>query len=313
MNRLPIILLYGQVADDAHPKQQKMIDGSCTCGYREFAENAGKIIYLRPQSNLIQDWEVCLNAKQVENLLNNNPDAIVWSVKKCDKKDKILRNCDNFSFYYSCVNRKHYNSSADISLVDTTDRIKNDKCILHLKGKDPNYWLPSKEKKYDYVLMGDKKQKNQRFVINQMTENVKNKRSILWIGGNKSGINKSHHDITIFGKAGPNKIKELLPQAKIGILYTEYLGEGFPQTFLEMTMCGVPVVYPSRAPMNEFYKSDKNCLFVKKKNNIWRKSEDCLFEYTSKMAKECRDFAASNYSISCAIDRMHKMREKYGK
>ena len=52
-----LIMLYGGIGDNLNKKQQMMIDGGCTCGYREYARKYGVIIYMTPQ-NCKLSWEI---------------------------------------------------------------------------------------------------------------------------------------------------------------------------------------------------------------------------------------------------------------
>ena len=169
-----LILLYGGISKSVHPKQQRMIDGGATCGYREYAENFGKIIYLCKQQVKLP-WEYSMtNPHKVVQFLNKRPNAIVWSVKHDPAKDSlILRSIKNKKLYYSCNSKNSINLNCDVSLVDTPQRLRKN-AKLHLKGKDPNYWKPGNgEKVYDYLLMGKRGDKNEIYFINQLTQQVK--------------------------------------------------------------------------------------------------------------------------------------------
>ena len=75
-----LIILYGEISDQINLKQQLMIDGGTTCGYREYAKNFGHIIYLSPQK-VNKSWEHSIpNPKDVIKFIKKYPNAIVWSV-----------------------------------------------------------------------------------------------------------------------------------------------------------------------------------------------------------------------------------------
>ena len=85
-----LIILYGDISNKSNWKQQRMIDGGSTCGYREYARNFGHIIYMCPQT-INHNWEhVILKPKNVIKFINKFPDAIVWSVKHSPRKDNEI-------------------------------------------------------------------------------------------------------------------------------------------------------------------------------------------------------------------------------
>ena len=60
-----LIILYGAMSNQFNGKQQNMIEGKVTCGYREYARKYGHIVYMSPQ-NVSLDWEHCItNPKEV--------------------------------------------------------------------------------------------------------------------------------------------------------------------------------------------------------------------------------------------------------
>lgn len=298
-----IIILYGGISSKKNFKYQRMIDGNATCGYREYAKNYGHIIYMSPQ-NIKQLWEhSILKPKDVIAFIKKYPHSIVWSVKHDPQKDtKILLNIDNKKIYYSCNSKNMYNKSCDVSLVDTKHRVKKN-AKLWFKGKDPNYWKPSSQKKeFDYLLIGRRADKNELYFLRKLNE-VKEERKILWIGGNKH-INKitTNHKVTCTDFVSQDEVRRLIPSAKVGILFTELKVEGFPQTFLEMTMCGVPVVYNKNAPKNEFYFHNDNCLLSSKKNIV--KSAEILLKNGDPI--KCRETAIRNYSLDKSYKKVLK-------
>ena len=149
-----LIILYGDISNKSNWKQQRMIDGGSTCGYREYARNFGHIIYLCPQKIKLPWEHSIVKPKNVIKFINKYPDAIVWSVKHSPQKDnQILSQIKNKKIYYSCNAKNCYNQYCDVSLVDTEKRVKKNAKIW-FKGKDPLYWQTSKEKEFDYVFNG---------------------------------------------------------------------------------------------------------------------------------------------------------------
>ena len=298
-----LIILYGDISNKKNEKQQLMIDGKVTCGYREYAKNFGCIIYMMPQ-DIKQPWEyVMIQPKNVVNFINKHPDAVIWSVKHSPKKDEqILSKIKNKKIYYSCNAKNIWNNKCNVSLVDTPKRVKkNGK--LWFKGKDPHYWKPLKEnqKEYDYVLVGLRGDKNETYFIKSLRE-IKEKRKILWIGGYKfkKKIPKTHHEVHLTKKLSQDEVKNNIPKAKVGILFTELKVEGFPQGFLEMTMCGVPVVYNIKAPRNKFYFHKYNHVLCTK-NNMVKEAEKLL---KNRYPIKCREIAINNYRLEKSYERI---------
>jgi len=299
-----LILLYGYISNEHNAKTQALIDGDLTCGYREYAKNAGSIIYMAPQERLKEPWELCLTKpSDIIDYCNARPDAVVWSIKYSPAKNEILQNINNFKIHYACQAKNMIHPHCDVSLVDTPKRVKGPRCRLHVKGKDPEFWKPSGEKKkYDYLLMGRRDDKNQSYFVKELNR-IKSPRSILWIGGKKFAKKvKSRHHVEYTHVYGPDMVASMISLARVGILFSQIRTEGFPQTFLEMTMCGVPVVYGG--PMNPHYFFEENSRRPKKSRLIGTAEE--LLE--SADAEACRKCAIENYSIQKSIDRLLSFR-----
>ena len=298
-----LIILYGDISNKKHGKQQLMISGAVTCGYREYAKKFGYIIYMTPQDVKLPWEHVMIRSKNVIKFINKHPKAVVWSVKYSLKKDEqILSKIKNKKIYYSCNAKNIYNNRCDVSLVDTQKRVKiNGK--LFFKGKDPDYWLPLKEeqKEYDYLFVGLRGDKNETYFIKKLNE-IKEKRKILWIGGYKfkRKIPKTHHEVHLTKKLSQDEVRNNIPKAKVGVLFTELKVEGFPQGFLEMTMCGVPVVYNRRAPGNKFYFHEDNSLLCLKEDII--KTAEQLLRNRDQV--KCREVAIKNYSLRKSYKRI---------
>lgn len=295
-----LIVLYGDISNSHNGKQQRMIDGGCTCGYREYARNYGHIVYMAPQ-NVKLNWEHSItNPNKVVEFIKKYPDAIVWSVKHSSRKDKeILKRIKNKKVYYSCNARNMYNDYCDVSLVDTEDRLKGN-AKLFVKGKDFRYWKPSNKKEFDYLLLGRRGDKNEIHFLRRLNE-VKEGRSILWIGGKKhEGRIKTKHKVVCTDFIGQDAVRDNIPRAKVGILFTELSVEGFPQSFLEMTMCGLPVVYNINAPRNKFYFHKHNCLLSSKENII--KNAETLLKNGDPI--KCRETAIKYYSLDKSYERI---------
>ncbi len=298
-----LIILYGDISDQKAGKQQRMIDGGATCGYREYARNYGHIIYMANQKVKLPWEHSIVDPNKVVEFIKQHPNSIVWSVKHSLRKDKkILSKINNKKIYYSCNSSNMYNKFCDVSLVDTLQKIKNN-AKLWFKGKDPYYWKPLDEdkKEFDYLLVGRRGDKNEIHFIQKLNA-IKEKRKILWIGGekHKSKIGKTKHEVVCTGFVGQKKVKTNIPKAKVGVLFTELTIEGFPQAFLEMTMCGLPVVYNVNAPRNKFYFHKDNSLLCSKNDLV--KSAEILLKTRDPI--RCRETAIRNYSLDESYGRI---------
>jgi len=299
------------------PKHQLLIEGKLTCGYREYAKHGGAIVYMTKQHSLKEPWEFCFpNGKGLKEWLKKYPDAVVWAIKNDGGKNPLLKSISNFKVYYSCNCHNMYNKYCDVSFVDTPARIKNnDKCKLFFKGKDPDFWKPKENAKrqYDYVLLSKRDDKNQSFFIQELTNNVKEKRKILWLGGRAFRKKvKTHHDVEYTPVLSQVEIRDRLSDVKLGILYTEHTFEGFPQAYLEMTMCGIPVLYPSAsiAPKNDYYFFEENSHLVRRKSRLWSDAEKCLRKYElGKTDVLCRNKSAEEYNITKSINNIISMKK----
>jgi hypothetical protein len=305
------ILLYGDIGTEPNLKSQNLIDGKMTCGYRDFAEKYGFIIYMTPQ-RVSEPWEFSVaNPKNVVKFCEYYPDAIVWAIKVAPDRDKNILAClENTIIYYSCNGQNRTNKFAKWNLVDTEERVSTNS-VLFVKGKDPEFWKPSIDKYYDYVLVGRRGDKNEEFFINELTKNVKEQRNILWIGGEKfkPKFQLSHHNIFFTGLIPPALVSSYLSHCRIGILYTTIKDEGFPQSFLEMTMCGVPVVYNTYAPHNEFYMGNgcinSNYWMCNKLANLIDTAELALTKSkNTNWSNVCRDWAVDHYSLQHMYERL---------
>ncbi len=302
--KIRLILVYGRVDSSPCGKQQAMIDERWTCGYREYAKQPGVvIIYPRPQDNVKHSWEICMpGGKGLVEYCKAHSDAVIWSVKKDKRKSGLLVQAPNFKVYYSSCAHHGVQKFADISLVDTKAR-RRGRSAIHLKGKDPNFWKPvDQPKKYDYLIMGKRADKNEIYFLEQLNS-IKEHRSVLWLGGIKHAkaarrTLADHHSIEVTPMYGLTAVRDHISKAKIGILYSEHPAEGFPQTFLEMTMCGVPVVYGG--PQNSYYFFPENSVRPRKKY-LMPAAEELLAKHDS---KACRKRAVENYSIEKSIERI---------
>ena len=293
-----LILLYGDVSPRHDGKYQWMIDGKCTCGYRPYAEKYGIIIYLTKQT-VREPWEFSIiNSSKVISFISKRPDAVVWSIKHGRIKDRqILSKISNKKIYYSCCAARMYNPYCDVSLVDTKSRLaKNAK--LWMKGKDPAYWRPCGRKEFDYLLIGKRADKNEILFLQKLQSRVRDKRRVLWIGGHKHrdqvrSMRLKHHVEFIKFGISQKVVRDNIPKARVGILFTQHPREGFPQSFIEMTMSGVPVVYSNTGPRNKFYFFDENSV-IANKGNLIEKSEYLLRHHDPEACRQC---AIRNYSL----------------
>lgn len=302
-----LIILYGDLGSTTNGKYQALIEGRLTCGYREYARcSGGYIVYMSPQQNLHQPWEKnILSPDAVRAFCDAHPDAIVWSVKHGpDKNKKILKYLRNFKIHYPCNSQHPTNPYCDISIVDTEARVINDKTKLFFKGKDPEFWKPVSPKEYDYLLMGRLNNKNQTVFLTRLNE-VRERRRVLWIGGAAFQKKvKTHHDVVYTKPSSPDFVRDNISKARVGILYSEIATEGFPQSFLEMTMCGVPVVY--HGPVNRFYFFPENSVRPPKKKLV-SAAEDLLRNHDS---VACRKIAVERYSIQRSIEHLYSLSGK---
>jgi len=302
-----LVILYGKFSNKFNEKQQKMIDGNSVCGYRPYAKEFGEIIYLSKQ-NISESWEKWITKKDflidyLRMKKKKNPDMVIWSIKHDVKKDEVLAEFDN-TVYYSCCAYHTNNKAAKISLVDTVERKKSPNQKLWVKGKDPIFWVPDYKfrKEYDFLLIGRRGDKNELFFIDKM----KNKKvKILWIGGQKFSsqikkiiINKPIQVVTT-KFLGLDEIVKEINKAKIGIILSEIPAEGFPQTFLEMNMCGLPVIMLEKFKIQKCYK--QNCLTIYDKNDIMKKAEEFILIYNKNgkhlMVCTIRAHAKDDYSL----------------
>jgi len=311
-----LIILYGAMGAKTNGKVQRMIDGGCTCGYRSYAEKFGEIIYLTPQK-VSKEWEKSIiEPSRIVSYLKSQKNAVVWSVKHDKNKDRhILKHIKGIHpiFYYSCNSQNILNGVADVSLVDTPERLKKvgKNGRLYVKGKNPEFWDRGVQTIYnadfDYVLCGRRGDKNEIYFMNKLTSEVEEKRKVLWIGGSKfSKKHKpTHHDFTFIDFSKPSTVRTWMGTGKVGILFTELKAEGFPQTFLEMTMVGIPVVYNVSAPRNPHYFHENNVRLTKKKNLI--ETAEFLLEDINEdpnIRDMCRQEAIDNYSLEKSYERM---------
>jgi glycosyltransferase involved in cell wall biosynthesis len=318
MSQRKLILIYADITPGTPPKYQKIANGGLTCGYREYAKCFGEIIYAQ-NLQTHETWDRALFTKEslLEHLLAN-PDAIIWSVKKSPTLDnQVLRHIPNPRFYYSCGAHDLHSKVYDINLLDTEKRLrivgsKGFVAELHRKGKDPEFWTPAEEKEYDYVLMGTPRPgKNQKKVISILARDIKQPRRILWVvsvgyKGKTSTRKAGNHTLTTTPMLGPEKVRDHIRKARVGFLFTSYTDEGFPQSFLELTMCGVPVVYRKGAPINKFYEHPHNCV-VTTRDVLAADAERLLNEGDS---AKCREEAVANYSFAKSFGHLNMLADR---
>ena len=297
-----LIILYGEISSKSSWKHQRMIDGGATCGYREYAKHFGHIVYVTPQEVSLPWERSMIKPANILKFINDHPGAVVWSVKFGPVKDRdVLSKIKNKKVYYSCNAKNRINRFCHVSLVDTPGRCRGKRTKLWVKGKDPEYWKPTNQKKeFDYLLIGQRADKNELFFLNKLNA-IKGNRRILWIGGKKHEKRiKSKHDVVCMPFTSQESVRDNIPRAKVGVLFTQLKVEGFPQSFIEMTMCGVPVVYNIHGPTNKFYFHDGNHVLTEK-NNLIESAEKLLKTYDP---VKCREVAIKNYSLEKAYQRI---------
>jgi len=301
-----LIILYGKYSPKEYSsKHQMLIDEKSVCGYRDYAEQFGHIIYMTPQK-VRKPWEHCFSEKGILDFISKYPDAIVWSVKHDPAKDEILKKIKNKKVYYSCCAKNPYNSYCNISLVDTKERIQQN-AVLYVKGKDPKFWASSYDtrKEFDYLLIGKRCDKNEVYFLHEL-DKVGKTRKVLWIGGeqHKSKINVNNVEVEYTPFLNKESVRDNILRARIGILFTELEVEGFPQSYLEMTMCGLPVVYNLKAPYNKYYFLDPSCSVRTDKKHLIEAAEFLKRKYDKSMIYYTRLSAAKNYSLDVSYERI---------
>jgi len=242
-----LIILYGKFGKKLHEKQQRMIDGGSSCGYRDYARLFGEIIYLCPQ-RLSRKWEKSITEPQeLVRYLNSQENVVVWSVKHDPAKDACLDYVKHPKLYYSCCAYNTINRHVDYSLVDTIERVKpGTNAVLWQKGKDPEKWNydPEVKRVYDYLLVGRRADKNEIWFIDKLTKKVKEQRSILWIGGKEHRYKfNTHHYVKCTPFVGESEVIKLMNKCYVHVLLSEHPAEGFPQSIIESGMCGCCVIY----------------------------------------------------------------------
>jgi len=126
-------------------------------------------------------------------------------------------------------------------------------------------------------------------------ENIK-----ITIYGTSNVKISTNHEVVCTSFIGQDAVRDKIPQAKVGILFTELKVEGFPQAFLEMSMCGVPVVYNKNAPRNKFYFHKDNCILCSKENIV--NSAETLLKKADSV--KCRETAIAHYRLNKSYERM---------
>jgi hypothetical protein len=288
-----LVILYGNFSDTANVKQQAMINGRVTCGYRPYAD---QIYYLCPQ-----EYAICLSPENAFDVLSrfDYHTTTILALKHDQKgnRDEILSRLPHKKLYYSCCAYNTINEACTFSLVDTDARMQKNS-MLWFKGKDPAIYhsIPENLKTFDYLLIGRRADKNELYFLQRLTEEVSQRRSVLWIGGSEHQSKiKTHHIVTTTGMMNMHDVAEHIPLARVGILFSEHPAEGFPQSFLEMTMAGVPVVYNHQAPMNHFYyRPGAPNAVMSMKFTLINDAETML---ANRNPAACREFAIDNYSL----------------
>jgi hypothetical protein len=304
-----LIILYGPVTTKHHEKQQRMINGETTCMYRSMAKKFGEIIYLAKQG-VNQSWERSYtgNLEMLANDINSQKNVVVWSVKhdKSGQKDTLLRMIKHPKVYYSCCSYNTINYNCDVSLVDTPQRLTGN-AVLWVKGKDSEFWKPTGAPRLcDYVFVGRRGDKNEAYFINRLAKEVQEVRRIMWVGGekHKGKIKKTHHTVICTPVLSPQGVINHLSVSKVGIILSEIPAEGFPQSFIEMVMVGLPVVY--MGPISKLYKrNDTLEIIVENKGDSVAVAEHYLQQYAL-YSFGVRDEARWRYSLEKSYESILK-------
>lgn len=291
---MKLIILYGVLSKKKSEKNQNLIEGRCSCMYREYAEKYGCIVYLQPQE-VKKPWEYSIfDADNCVSFLSKYPDAIVWSVKHDESKRKILDKIKNRTIYYSCNNKNSICDYVDYSLVDTPEREQGNG-VLWTKGKNSDFWKPlNLKKQYDYCIVGRRADKNEHYILETLSKGV-SKRRVLWIGGaahRRDLSGKVEVDYTSF--VGPDKVVKYMNLCKVGVLFSTHPTEGYPQSHLEMSLCGLPVIY--HGPKNITYHGKNNVYYVERED-LFSSMEAVLNVWSEDLSMKCVCDAVERYSI----------------
>jgi glycosyltransferase involved in cell wall biosynthesis len=114
----------------------------------------------------------------------------------------------------------------------------------------------------------------------------------------KSQIEPQLNDqIQYIGHAGPEKRKELLGNAT-ALLHPINFNEPFGMSVAEATMCGTPVIAFNKGSMPELIKHQKTGFLV----NSVNEAAEAVDQLKNIVRKDCRDWAASNFSSEKMVD-----------
>lgn len=262
--RRELVILYGDVSVTAPPKTLSIIRGDLTCGYRDYARRFGTIVYPFPMAPTQAYERSAPDLDTFVSFMASKPDAVLWVIKAgSPQRDAWIRAVACPKLYYSCCASDLAHESCDFSLVDTVKRARvHPTCRVWVKGKDADLWQPQGEERvYDYVLIGrDKPGKNQKLFLRHLSDELQTSRRVVWVGGSRSTRAYSErwgaHVVDFLPMSGPAQVRRCLSSSRVGILFTKYRNEGFPQSFLELAMCGTPVVYSVHGPYNSSYFHD---------------------------------------------------------
>lgn len=298
-----LIIICGNPHAGDSPKYDRIFSQDVTFGYRDYARVAGALIFPFSISGELRSYEAAVNDPDaIAEYCNAWPDAVVWSLKAwTPEKVALLQRIKNRKVHYSCGARNTFNPHCDVSLVDDPIRVSNKHMRLWIKGKDPQQWpLLSDTRVYDYLVLGrNKPGKNQKLFYSMIFDSVASPRSVLWVGGSDveeeipAGIHKLH--LVPFAKSVD--LPSYFAKCKVGGLFTEWHDEGFPQSYLEMAMCGLPVVYNAAAPWSTSYESPAISCRVTRKNLV----EQAEHLRNNADHAKCRAAAVAQFSLERSI------------
>jgi len=108
--------------------------------------------------------------------------------------------------------------------------------------------------------------------------------------------------IQFIGQAGPEKRNELLGKAA-ALLHPINFNEPFGMSVAEAMLCGTPVIAFNKGSMPELIKHEKTGFLV----NTIEEAVDAVSALNKIVRKDCRDWAASQFSSDKMVDDYYRL------